>query len=611
MTQGGLIANSTERDSMLALDSSMAQTPSRTSCPNQGHRLFVNRFQNTTSLSTNNGAEEYSMRRVVQHSCRNQIQRQKRRKLDHLKGGAAREIARYEWKQRSPTNDVEDKARNEEETAGKPLVISKRTEPARPLSALSGNDLSFDSQAMITLQFYLRSWERRPQAYRQFFALGLTPGSCTSVDAVEKLCWSQDTHMLAVMAYTATLYRHLHVIPISNAQADRILQKALQGVRKSLNSSDADATGVLFDSAYLSLLAAYQGEHAAATVHLSAINKLIPVLGGMNNIPTYLSGLFLFADYFLAMQGLSRPVIEEQFQQNWTIPAPVKLVNSRLTDVGREVLQSGWLTTLASDLQRIVGRMIRCMQILEHAWSDPAVAINGYWARRECMVLINLLLIKRNAKEDPPIPKSENRERRFHHKTRDGCSTCRARHIKCDEGKPACQKCLSRGFECGGYDRPKPKIFQSKWSASPSPSVSPQSDTVAMAENPSPAKPRSASDATILAFWTAIILATTHDLSGARNCLPKISASVVNHCAEFGVWNETLTGEVEDMDDFMRRLYGAVSRAEPLSGVKLEGLMWVFLLQERFNRSKHEQLPSGKAMARIDGHWWSSSVLLR
>lgn len=43
----------------------------------------------------------------------------------------------------------------------------------------------------------------------------------------------------------------------------------------------------------------------------------------------------------------------------------------------------------------------------------------------------------------------------LHHKLTDGhwsgCCTCRKRHQKCDETKPACWNCRLRGVECGGY----------------------------------------------------------------------------------------------------------------------------------------------------------------
>ncbi|CAH0038235.1 unnamed protein product [Clonostachys rhizophaga] len=34
-----------------------------------------------------------------------------------------------------------------------------------------------------------------------------------------------------------------------------------------------------------------------------------------------------------------------------------------------------------------------------------------------------------------------------------GCRTCKERRVKCDEGKPACQRCLRLGRECGGYQK--------------------------------------------------------------------------------------------------------------------------------------------------------------
>ncbi|EME84421.1 uncharacterized protein MYCFIDRAFT_214731 [Pseudocercospora fijiensis CIRAD86] len=50
------------------------------------------------------------------------------------------------------------------------------------------------------------------------------------------------------------------------------------------------------------------------------------------------------------------------------------------------------------------------------------------------------------------------RKRAKRPKTRTGCRTCRARHIKCTEERPACQRCVSSNRECAGYDVPPPRI---------------------------------------------------------------------------------------------------------------------------------------------------------
>lgn len=42
------------------------------------------------------------------------------------------------------------------------------------------------------------------------------------------------------------------------------------------------------------------------------------------------------------------------------------------------------------------------------------------------------------------------RVRRWHHRGFTGCSTCRRRHVRCDEASPACKNCLRLGLECDG-----------------------------------------------------------------------------------------------------------------------------------------------------------------
>lgn len=41
------------------------------------------------------------------------------------------------------------------------------------------------------------------------------------------------------------------------------------------------------------------------------------------------------------------------------------------------------------------------------------------------------------------------RRRRHHHRSRNGCRSCKERHMRCDEGKPFCRNCLRNGGDCG------------------------------------------------------------------------------------------------------------------------------------------------------------------
>ncbi|KAK0725036.1 hypothetical protein B0H67DRAFT_550682 [Lasiosphaeris hirsuta] len=51
----------------------------------------------------------------------------------------------------------------------------------------------------------------------------------------------------------------------------------------------------------------------------------------------------------------------------------------------------------------------------------------------------------------PPL--QPGRKRRAHKRSRNGCLTCKQRHIRCDEVKPICTNCLTRGGDCG-YPEP-------------------------------------------------------------------------------------------------------------------------------------------------------------
>ncbi|PMD47437.1 hypothetical protein L207DRAFT_478524 [Hyaloscypha variabilis F] len=48
-------------------------------------------------------------------------------------------------------------------------------------------------------------------------------------------------------------------------------------------------------------------------------------------------------------------------------------------------------------------------------------------------------------------------------KVRTGCLTCKIRRVKCDEGKPACKRCVRFGIACDGYLQTKQEISTIEW----------------------------------------------------------------------------------------------------------------------------------------------------
>lgn len=52
--------------------------------------------------------------------------------------------------------------------------------------------------------------------------------------------------------------------------------------------------------------------------------------------------------------------------------------------------------------------------------------------------------------QSPESAPPRKRVRRWHHRGFTGCSTCRRRHVRCDEASPVCNNCVRLGLECDG-----------------------------------------------------------------------------------------------------------------------------------------------------------------
>ena len=70
------------------------------------------------------------------------------------------------------------------------------------------------------------------------------------------------------------------------------------------------------------------------------------------------------------------------------------------------------------------------------------------------------------------------RARRRHHKSTNGCNACRRKHLKCDERKPACLRCILAAADCK-YGTPRIRLF-------------PAASVLPVAGNAQPVQPSSA-----------------------------------------------------------------------------------------------------------------------
>ncbi|KAJ5578239.1 uncharacterized protein N7459_007203 [Penicillium hispanicum] len=82
------------------------------------------------------------------------------------------------------------------------------------------------------------------------------------------------------------------------------------------------------------------------------------------------------------------------------------------------------------------------------------------------------------------LEQSSSRRRRAHTKSRRGCRNCKLRRVKCDEGRPQCQKCLSFGVACN-YNAPHEADLEPTWQVgSPKDSFGSFAGQVVFSSNP-------------------------------------------------------------------------------------------------------------------------------
>jgi len=108
----------------------------------------------------------------------------------------------------------------------------------------------------------------------------------------------------------------------------------------------------------------------------------------------------------------------------------------------------------------------------------------------------------------------KERKRKFHRRSKNGCYTCKQRHVRCDESVPICTNCLQSGDEC---------VY--------------------------PSPPANSSECTridLVAHLTMASLAPTQPgnrlldsyVGGSYETLPEASKRLLRHFSKFAVWGE-------------------------------------------------------------------------
>ncbi|KAH6897230.1 hypothetical protein B0T10DRAFT_180450 [Thelonectria olida] len=119
----------------------------------------------------------------------------------------------------------------------------------------------------------------------------------------------------------------------------------------------------------------------------------------------------------------------------------------------------------------------------------------------------------------------KERKRRFHRRSKNGCQTCKRRHVRCDEQKPLCTNCLQTGSDCI-YPVPQQQTLPSN-EAGPSSrgdaDVDVNSGTQLTLAEPPP---------------SPLINVLNDYVGGSFDALPERSKRLLRHFSQYAVWGQ-------------------------------------------------------------------------
>ncbi|THZ61668.1 hypothetical protein D6C86_04319 [Aureobasidium pullulans] len=157
------------------------------------------------------------------------------------------------------------------------------------------------------------------------------------------------------------------------------------------------------------------------------------------------------------------------------------------------------------------------------------------------------------------------RQRRAHKKSRNGCSQCKRRHIKCDESQPACSSCVVAGLDCPFLSDPNIRgTGQSPVTTTsrPSPTIEPRSrsSTVAL---PSSTSHRSGCCDGEVNMALAGFNEAVQEIN-ERNCLTLL---IFSHMLGVHSFCEVFISQDESFSNFLTRLLQAIHLLRGINSV--------------------------------------------
>ncbi|KAK5051865.1 hypothetical protein LTR84_002668 [Exophiala bonariae] len=339
--------------------------------------LWINKNQQSTSLSTSKGRESAL---VNGHAQRVSAKNRKYRSAKIVPS----KFSRLAFRAMPGTDDETQNPTQKNKKVDKQLRLSISESPVDPFRVTT---LNVDEHSGQLLTFHVAWWRSVAPDWRTWHEVDLKQPA----DAVmSQKCFKSPLYMLTTITFTSIQMQVLK-LPGSRTDVTEALHlKTILALREALVKGTYSPMQFVEVLSYLCLTEVFKGDFTAARVHLSAVQHLLVLVGGISKVLNHISEMIVFTDYYLALSTLGHPILGHHANSDDAPPVSASDMASQYSD---SLLRTDWVVKLPEEvLGTAVAQLLFCTQTLQQAWTNKGSIINGYWVRKKCVSILICLL---------------------------------------------------------------------------------------------------------------------------------------------------------------------------------------------------------------------------
>jgi hypothetical protein len=288
---------------------------------------------------------------------------------------------------------AEDEAALSRTRPGLPLppVLCSRGNGVDPFSSTA---TPIDHTTHNLIQHYIRvlvpsTFRVEAHAYRS-----TTTRHAASTFEVVRRSMSNEMHMAALLAVSASRVKHVVKKDLGKNSAEAFMYNAVRALRKHLRSESVviDQATIL-DIFWLFQAESYSRRYDASMVHLRIVKQLVEGIGGLRMLDRYMMESIMIGDILVSIETFVPPIFPFICDPGGLEPSQISALSMKMDSQLRCLGQGFIQEHLCLELRLVISDLVHCMQMAQWLWSQSKPDPNDVkWTTLRSYSLLHRLL---------------------------------------------------------------------------------------------------------------------------------------------------------------------------------------------------------------------------